>query len=998
MIYLQTWYLDPSCLVHFHHWVVMQQINQTNNEDCLRDRYAGANLATQVALARNTLWFLQKCRFYKRVPQSLRVTGMNALPVERGRCLIQEIETRALQFAIDEKKSLVIDLEKELRKDATTQKVDWGLVVLNRKKLYKKLSFFEECELTKWKEWETKIVGSSSQRDGGQGHSVAMSRKLKRKVRSRRRKLYKKKAAIEKAAHYALENNLVRNLSAVEVPLFSIAVLSYGPGFIPTPCSNQHQFKIDALNAANKQVWSAIFKDSTSDANVNVPLSLLKSDVTASAPMFNDCAVNQARDMIKNFASNVNTAKSKSKLNRYEWEGLRWLENAVKIGKIAVTQADKGGCVLIVSPELIISSTQEKLLDTNRYIDLGSKNPLPELRKELIMYWKYGVLKNFVEAKQSEKTVGLIYKFDPNREDPFTLSTSDKYKPGVPYPYPLFKVHKLTLAQLEDRNVRPPIRLVTDLHNSVSSRSDKFLVWKWLAPLCKDYAVDLVKDSSEALLKLDALEKDNQILDSTLAFGLDVVSLYDSLQFDLVKLALNDAMDCCRPDWSVEFRSWLLDLVMFSFESAVVNFRGVWYGVEEGVPTGGILSVSTANISVYYVFKKLIYSQLNSPLVQFIRFVDDGLGLYTGNIQSFYSWFNSVREKSVDLYGLDLTVVVNPVTTYTQFLDIRFKFNRGVLTTDIFRKPTDANRYLSFNSYHPRHMFKSIIYSQALRYRRIINNDIILKNRLDELKVFFIKSGYPDSLVSSILDDVLCKPRSLEYSSDLEEKKKIVTPWVVTYGPGFNESKKVAKEVNELLSLSDTWRDGDTSNIVQVVARRAPNLKDILFRRKSFALDPKGKAGTLACNVTGCQTCDLVSNTAFLHHRNDIVRTSGGNCGSTNLVYGFQCKICSILYVGKTVDTLRHRVNGHRSKFYDVLKRGITNNCVEVFDDEQIVGAHLVRDHGLKRRKDFNQSYQIYILAFCDPTYLRKTEQLWIDKLKTLTPFGLNQNNSVGDS
>ena len=81
-------------------------------------------------------------------------------------------------------------------------------------------------------------------------------------------------------------------------------------------------------------------------------------------------------------------------------------------------------------------------------------------------------------------------------------------------------------------------------------------------------------------------------------------------------------------------------------------------------------------------------------------------------------------------------------------------------------------------------------------------------------------------------------------------------------------------------------------------------------------------------------------------------------------MYGFQCKICSILYVGKTVDTLRHRVNGHRSKFYDVLKRGITNNCVEVFDDEQIVGAHLVRDHGLKRRKDLIRVIRYISLHF----------------------------------
>ena len=103
------------------------------------------------------------------------------------------------------------------------------------------------------------------------------------------------------------------------------------------------------------------------------------------------------------------------------------------------------------------------------------------------------------------------------------------------------------------------------------------------------------------------------------------------------------------------------------------------------------------------------------------------------------------------------------------------------------------------------------------------------------------------------------------------------------------------------------------------------------------------------------------------------------------------------MYVGKTTDPLKARVNGHRSRFYGVLRGSVAAKSIRVFDDEQIVGAHLVHDHGLKDRNDFNRNYRLFILAFCNPACLRKTEQLWIDKLKTLRPFGLNQNSSVGD-
>ena len=351
-----------------------------------------------------------------------------------------------------------------------------------------------------------------------------------------------------------------------------------------------------------------------------------------------------------------------------------------------------------------------------------------------------------------------------------------------------------------------------------------------------------------------------------------------------------------------------------------------------------------------------------------------------------------LRVKSVDLYGLDLTVVVNKASVFTQFLDIQFKFVDGVLTTDIFRKETDANRYLYYNSFHPRHVFRSTVYSQALRYRRIINNDSLLKERLDELSIFFVNSGYPDKFVHSIVNHVLTRPRSLVYSSKTE--KDFIVPWVATFGPGFNESKICAKEVNEMLKLSDTWKDINVRNVIQVIPRRAPNLKDLLFKRKSIALSQPSGMGTIPCNCARCQTCSLVSNSVLLQHKGKQFKTVGGTCKSWNLIYCFQCKICEILYVGKTTDSLNDRVNGHRSKFYRAAE--YSADAMDFSDDDQILGIHLIHHHGLRNRKDFNQNYRLFILAYSNPWSIRRSEQFWIDKLKTLTPFEFNQNCSVG--
>ena len=201
----------------------------------------------------------------------------------------------------------------------------------------------------------------------------------------------------------------------------------------------------------------------------------------------------------------------------------------------------------------------------------------------------------------------------------------------------------------------------------------------------------------------------------------------------------------------------------------------------------------------------------------------------------------------------------------------------------------------------------------------------------------------------------------------------------MTYGPVYVEIKKVEKEINELLGLSDTWKSKSQKKIIQVVPRRAANLKDLLFKRKALALDPEREYGTVKCGGNGCQTCSLVSNTVFLDSENGKIKTAGGSCKSWNVVYGFQCKLCNIRYVSKTTESLNNRVNGHRSKFYKVQRHsarsGNTRVGMDNYDDEQISGAHLVHKHKLTKSTDFNNNYSVSILNHYRPCTLRKTEQ-----------------------
>ena len=248
---------------------------------------------------------------------------------------------------------------------------------------------------------------------------------------------------------------------------------------------------------------------------------------------------------------------------------------------------------------------------------------------------------------------------------------------------------------------------------------------------------------------------------------------------------------------------------------------------------------------------------------------------------------------------------------------------------------------------------------------------------------------------------------------DCSESSTVFTPWIVTYGAGYSETKEKAKEVNEIISNARTWSNTPASRVptLQVVTRRAPNLKDTLFKRKKLALG-SSSSSTIPCTKPGekkkgrpCMTCSLVSGTTSVTNNDITVRTQGGDCKTKNIVYSATCQLCqkNNVYVGKSVCALSQRVNGHRSKFYelcDSFRRDENFSVVGPGDvsDENVLGAHLFTVHNKREKSDFNSSFIFDILARTSPQDIRKSEQFFIDKLRSLYPLGLNNIKSISGS
>ena len=432
-----------------------------------------------------------------------------------------------------------------------------------------------------------------------------------------------------------------------------------------------------------------------------------------------------------------------------------------------------------------------------------------------------------------------------------------------------------------------------------------------------------------------------------------------------------------------------------SLEASVAQFQGNWYKARKGIATGGTLCVHIANISVFYAYKKIIYLDLPINISYLFRFIDDGTGGWVGKLSDFYLWFNRVNCYLYKLYNIKLTMEIKKSHLFINFLDVKYRFINCELDTDLFFKPTDAHRFLHYNSAHPNHTFSSVVFSQGLRYLRIISDRLVLRFRLNDLTKFFIDCGYPVKLVTEVLADVYKKTRCLNYNNNSVSNAPFMIPWVTTYGPGIEEVKRFTKGINSALGSSPIFSDAKTP-IIQPVTRRGPSIKDMLFKQRDLVLNTGKGFITTKCDRIRCKSCCLMSNKTNIYINNTEISCAGGTCISNNVIYHAHCKLCNLSYFGKTTMPLANRINGHFSGIKTIITRTEREPEYKI-PDELAISAHAHVCHEAISRNEFNKLYTFSIVEKdVTPKNLVIREQHFINKYHTFVPLGLNISNPIG--
>ncbi len=125
----------------------------------------------------------------------------------------------------------------------------------------------------------------------------------------------------------------------------------------------------------------------------------------------------------------------------------------IKSESIFVTKADKGGATLIMNFADVKAAIENKLFNDNKFTKLERN------MEDQLNYVKQEVKALTIHLEQrkliSEYDKTLIAGVNSNNRP----KLAPEYHPESPYAYPLFKLHKLSNTDIENKKI-PPNRLV----------------------------------------------------------------------------------------------------------------------------------------------------------------------------------------------------------------------------------------------------------------------------------------------------------------------------------------------------------------------------------------------------------------------------------------------------------------------------------------------------------------------------------------------------------
>ena len=746
-------------------------------------------------------------------------------------------------------------------------------------------------------------------------------------------------------------NTRIVNLSSIELTQSETSLLRRGLNFCPTPPPPKPEdldADIDAFaRRINLKEYYApvnideIQQDSSYHCSVLEKLNKRDRQVyyrQSREPYLNSYVTKLRQDIRERLA--YNHRFQRDNLNKRERVALKRLRNNKDI---IIKPADKGGATVILNTGDYITEAMRQLSNEEYYKRV--EEDLTSQHEQLI----------------NQLISGLINDGD------LDMDTGQLLRPAnsrTPIFYMLPKIHK------PNNPGRPVISSVNSHMEKLSAYVDEFL-----RPLAQALPSH-IRDTTDFIIRLKNL---GRVPENSILATLDIPSLYTNIDTDNGLAIIEEELtktDQTQP--SAKTLTCLLEKVLklnnFTFDNH--NFIQV-----KGTAMGTRAAPNFANVYMGRFEDTFVYrTEWYHYIIDWVRFIDDIFLIWKGDESSLTTFIKYLN-------GVESSIKFTHEKSYksVNFLDTKvIKDVQGIISTDIFQKPTDTHPYLHWTSAHPPHLKKSIPYSQALRLRRICSSTTILKQRILKYSNFFVACGYKRDRALSEMRKVL----SLTQDESLRVRERHTTsciPFVTTYNPRTSYIAEVANRNWHFLQskerLAHIFRERPV-----IAYKRSKSLRDVLVRSSEGHAIIKGSCGP--CNKPKCSWCVLINKTSTFTGTQrddkvfDIFHTV--NCQSTFVIYIIECRICRLQYVGKSETAFNLRLNNHRNH----IKRGI-NSCE--------LSEHFLHN---SRSHDFSKDVTITIIEQIKRSnmtierkkeILRGREIFWQSRLNTLQPNGLNK-------
>ncbi|XP_068099729.1 uncharacterized protein [Hyperolius riggenbachi] len=650
-----------------------------------------------------------------------------------------------------------------------------------------------------------------------------------------------------------------------------MAVLAKGLSFCPTAKFNAFQLEVDLFRYERLMKLKQFFHNRSISSQSLEQSTKFKLKSSFTPPGTFPSIETYIKSVKFDIQRNQQMIPTRNNLTRRERTCLQDLKNN---DRIIIKPADKGGAVVIMNYQDYSSGIRAMLADSTSYTCIQS-DPTPSTLRKLHGLLDLAISNRWISDKEYEY---LLPKF-----------------PQRPVIYGLPKVHKGT-APLKFR----PIISGTD---SVTQPLARFVDFH-LQPLVQSLPAYL-KDTGHFLQRLTAIE---EVSDEMLLCTMDISSLYTSIPnsegLKAVKHFLSKKEEKLLP---AEFILAGLELIL---TENCFRFERDWFRQCRGTAMGSSAAPAFANLFVGYLEETRV---VGSPMylahvVLWTRYIDDVFVLWRGTsdeLKVFIGFLNSLFEG----------IVFNPEVSETNvpFLDVMVTRKDGRLNTSVYRKPTDRNTLLHYDSAHPKHLISSLPISQFLRVLRICNEKDETSRELEVMKERFLERGYPEG----ILIEALCRAKEImEGKEDRPAKNNLA--FVHDYSPMANVIKKsVGKNLailqsdvtlNPILHESPLFSYRASKSLREILVQADPVHK---YERSTFTFsDRKGCYKCYKCNV--CNS--LITGKYFSDPRNGRKHYLKDyyNCNTEYCTYMLRCP-CGLAYVGKTTNAFKVRFQHHRS-------------------------------------------------------------------------------------